>query len=751
MKYSYEWLKEYYQTPDSPQKMAELITTLGSETEGLRSLFVDDKNIVSAKIISINPHPNADKLQLATITDGKAEVTVVCGATNIKEGQIVPYAKPGAKLGEITVTEREIRGVMSPGMLLSERELGISDDHAGIKILGDGVDLGVAITDTLSSDQVIEAEVTPNRGDLLSHFGMARDLMAKSGQHIDKPEIESKEVKAKAEDELKVEIKSDKCSLYVARIIKGVKIAESPEWIKGRLIACGVKPINNVVDITNYIMLDLGHPLHAFDAKKVEDKTIVVAEVEKEQEVMCLDDKARVLLPEMLCIYGGEKPVAIAGVMGLKCSEIDDNSTDIILEAAVFDPKSVRKTSKLLGVKTEASYRFERGVDDRGTSYAIKKAAQMISEVAGGEVLFGEVTAGGVVKQGNVPIEYDKINKLSGTAYTKNQVDGALKALGFEINEDFAYVPSWRHDISIWQDLLEEVMRLEGLDKVKPEALSVKQPSGQSDYFKKEKIKDYLVEMGLDEAITYTFLSDNDIRSAKLEPKDLLEVANPVQVENRYLRNSLVPGLLKVLSRSPSFDDIEIFEMGRVFDKSSELERLAIVTSGKSSQSVDKIVGDLCKKIGVRKSAFNVYEIKREELKRFKIKKPMVHVAEAEIPDLINGAVFDDVKIRDKFDKVAYRPISKYPPVSRDLAFVVDVKYTISEVKDIILDASQAVVLAEPFDEFRDDRFGKDKKSVAFHIYLQNMDKTMSDEEAGREITRIITNLKKVLKAEVRS
>lgn len=751
MKYSYKWLKEYYQTTDSAEKTAELITALGSETERVSSPLVIDKNIVSAKIVGVKHHPNADKLQLATITDGQIEATVVCGATNIKEGQIVPYARPGVKLGEITVTQREIRGIVSPGMLLSERELGISDEHAGIKILGDKVKLGVAVADVLSGDQVIEAEITPNRGDLLSHFGMARDLMAQSGQHINKPEIEPKESKTKAEGQLKVEIKSDKCSLYVARIIRGVKIAESPQWIKDRLISCAVKPVNNVVDITNYIMLDLGHPLHAFDANKIGGKAIVVDEIKKEQEVMCLDDKARVLLPEMLCIYAGEKPVAIAGVMGLKCSEIDDDSTDIILEAAVFDPKSVRRTSKLLGVKTEASYRFERGVDDRGTSYAVKKAAQMISEIAGGEILSGEVIAGEVAKQGNIPIEYNKINELSGTVYTKNQVDGALKALGFEINEGFVYIPSWRHDITIWQDLVEEVMRLEGLDKVKPKVLDVKQPPSESDYFKKEKIKDYLVEMGLDEAITYTFLSDGDIRTAKLEPKDLLEVANPVQVENRYLRNSLVPGLLKVLSKAPSFDDIEIFEMGKVFDKNSELERLAIVTSGKSSQTAEKIVGGLCKKIGVKKSIFNVYEIKREELKRFKIKKPTVYVAEAEVSDLIADAVFDDIKIRDRFDKVAYRPISKYPPVSRDLAFVVDAKYTLSEIKDIILDTSQAVVLAEPFDEFIDDRFGKGKKSVAFHIYLQNMDKTMSDEEAGREIAQIIANLKKVLKAEVRS
>lgn len=621
-----------------------------------------------------------------------------------------------------------------------------------ITVLGSEVEeAGHLVSKLFSADQIIEAEITPNRGDLLSHFGLARDLSAETGKHIDKPEIEIKESEQKAGDNLQVEIKSDKCSLYIARVVKGVEIKESPDYLKERLTACGIKPVNNVVDVTNYVMLDLGHPLHAFDADKIEGQKIIVSEVDKEQEVTCLDDKARALLPEMLCIYDGKRSVAIAGVMGLKCSQIDNETTDIVLEAAVFDPKSVRKTSKLLNVKTEASYRFERGIDDRGTSYAIKKAAKMISEIAGGEILSGEVIAGEVKKQGNVKIEYQKINDLSGTIYSKNQVDKALKSLGFEINENYAYIPSWRHDIGLWQDLAEEVLRLEGLDKIKPEMLTEKGKPARGNYFKKEKIKDLLVEMGLDEAISYTFLSEADIETAKLKVENLLEVANPVQIENRYLRNSLVPGLLKVISKAPSFDDLEIFEMGHVFDKQNEWESLAIVTSGKSSRNIKKIIKDLSIKLNLPDEIFHIYELQRDELKKFKIKKPAVYIAEVDVCKLLDSAKFDDLEIKDEFETVKYRPTSKYPPVSRDMAFVLDEKYSLSEIRNTIINASDAVVLAEPFDEFIDDRFGKGKKSVAFHLYFQDIKKTMSDSEAEKELKKIINALEKKFEAKIRA
>lgn len=750
MKYNYTWLKEYYKTDDSAQKTSDLITELGSEVEPA-CLNTIDPNVIAVRITSISRHPNADKLQLATVSDGNSEVTVVCGAKNIREGQVVPYARPGAKLNGLEVKEVEIRGVKSPGMLLSERELGISNEHTGIKILNKDVHIGLPVSEVIAQDEIIEAEITPNRGDLLSHFGMARDLSAKAGRRLNKPNLEIEEEGSNSNKEIRIEVKSEECSLYIARVIKGVKIGPSPQWLKDRLISCGVNSVNNVVDITNYIMLDLGHPLHAFDAKKILGGQIVVSEIDRECEVMCLDNKARALIPGMLCINDSKRPIAIAGVMGLKCSEIDEDTTDVILEAAVFNPKSVRKTAKLLGVRTEASYRFERGVDDRGTSYAIKKAAKMIVEVAGGKILSGEVVAGKVKKQSNVRVEYKKISNLIGHNYSKEQINKILESLGFEVNEDYAYIPSWRHDINIWQDLVEEVARLGGLDKIVPAYLPAKEVPKSGDYYKKEKIKDILVQMGLDEAITYTFLSEKDIQAAKIGTGNLIEVANPIQIENRYLRNSLVPGLLKVIAKSPSFDDIEIFELGRIFDNNSERESLAIVSCGKSARTVDKIVKKFSDQIGINYDMFKVYKIDRDELKRFKIKKPVVYVAEAEVSKVLNKAKLPNLDIKDKFEAVKYRPISKYPPVSRDIAFILSRNHSLESIKEVIFYSSEAVVLAEPFDEFIDDRFGKDKKSVAFHIYLQDMDKTMSDQDAERELSKVIKTLRNKFQAEIRS
>ena len=645
------------------------------------------------------------------------------------------------------------------------------------------------------NDMVFDLEITPNHGDLLSHFGLARDLAAASGSELAKDKIDLKQSAQQASDTISVEIKSEKCPLYLARVIHGVKIAPSPDWLKERLAALGVKSINNVVDVTNYVMYDLGHPLHAFDAEKITGDSIIVREIESDEEIVTLDGVARELIEGMLVIADAERPVAIAGAMGLKNSEIDEQTTDIILEAAVFSRKSVRKTAKLLGIQTEASYRFERGVDDRGAEYAIDKAAKMISEFAGGEVLKGIVRAGENKKLGMVDIEDEKINRLIGGEIPKEKIGAILENLGFKVENSRAEVPSWRHDISIWQDLAEEVARVEGLEKIKSRPLPSAQMAAQSsEFYKREMIKDWLIELGLDEALNYTFLSGEDATAAKLDLKNLVEVANPIQPENRYLRNSLVSGLLKSIARNPSFDDIEFFEIGNVFGSSiknkntkeptlsdqkgvewvpenSERTNLAIATAGKSARKASKIVKILSEKLKVKSEKFRIYEIDREELKRFKIKKPSVSVAEVELTEILKNFRHPELDSGSKNKKewmpnpacrqawqvrhdgkatVQYRPVSKFPPVSRDLAFVVGGDVLVKDIRNSILDTCDKAVLAEVFDEFEDDRFGEGKKSVAFHIYLQDLEKTLSSGEADGEIAKIITALSEKFGAKLR-
>jgi len=780
MKYSYNWLKEYLKTDNSIEQIGEDLVSLGSDVDDISSFPQIDEKIIAVKITKIEPHPNADRLKLPTIYDGEKEIQIVCGAPNVEVGQIACFAQVGAKVRDFEIEEADIRGVKSPGMLCSPRELELSQDHRGIHILPEDTKLGAKVKDILGGDSVLDLEITPNRGDLLSHFGLARDLSAKYGKKLEKPELhpvrDSRRQDAGGEGEafdgsasisngVKVEIKSEKCSLYMARVIKNVKIAPSPQWLVDRLIAVGAKPINNVVDVTNYIMLDLGHPLHAFDKAKIEGDQIIVKEIDTEMDVVTLDGEARAVLPEMLCIWDLNRPVAVAGVMGLGNSEVDDETTDIVLEAAVFDRKSIRKTAKLLNLRSEASARFERGIDDAGTEYAINKAANMIAEIAGGEVVGEAVSCQpSAFSQPQITIEYDKINAYADLDLENNEIDEILQNLGFETQDGKATIPSWRHDIEIWQDLAEEVYRINGIEKIKQDALPEIEKPAPSDYYRKEAIKDYLVEQGLDETISYTFLSEADVAAAKIDTSDLLELANPVQEENRYLRNSLIPGLLKAVAKNPSFDDIEIFEIGSVFSKNEEWFSLGIVTSGKSARKVEKIIDQLCEKFSFDRNLFSIYEIPQEDLKRFKIKKPSVSIAQADIRELLKEGNFQDLDLKIKKDMNDYRPISKYPPVKRDLAFLV--KSDVSQVparnassiadvggaiRNSILETSPKAILVELFDEFESDKLGVGMKSVAFHVWLEDIDKTLSDSEADEQISKIISVLKEKFEAEIRS
>lgn len=748
MKYSLSWLKQYLKTDKTAAEIGEDLVSLGSDVEDILSFPQIDEKIISAKIIKIDDHPNADKLRLPTVDTGSEELTIVCGAPNIEVGQIVPLAQIGAKIGDIEISEAEIRSVKSCGMLCSERELGLSDEHSGIKILPEDTKLGLPVREILGKDQILDLEITPNRGDLLSHFGLARDLAAKYNQKLEKPEVKLEN--NGDSDQFKVEIKSDKCSLYMARVIKNVKIAPSPQWLVDKLIAVGAKPINNVVDVTNYIMLDMGHPLHAFDRAKIRGNKIEIKDIENEMDVVTLDGEARAVLPEMLCIWDEKDPIAVAGVMGLGNSEVDDLTTDIVLEAAVFDRKSIRKTAKLLNLRTEASARFERGIDDAATQFVIDKAAQMIAEVAGGEVIGSAISCGKVAEPSKILIEYEKINNYAGLNLSKDEIDEILKKLGFVVADGSASAPSWRHDIEMWQDLAEEVYRINGLAKIEPISLPEIAKPMPSEFYKKEAIKDSLVESGLDETISYTFLSEADVEAAKIETADLLEMGNPVQEENRYLRNSLIPGLLKAVSKNPSFDDIEIFELGTVFSKDEEWFSLGIVTAGKSSRKALKIVEELCQKFGFDRNQFKIYEIEQEELKRFKIKKPSVSIAEADVRELLKAGKFDDLNLRLKKAAVKYRPISKFPPVKRDLAFIVDRSIESGDMRLAVLESSNNAILVELFDEFESDKLGENKKSVAFHVWLEDEVKTLSDKEADEQISKIIDEIKSKFGAKLR-
>ncbi len=751
MKILRSWLKEYVDTDRSDQELDDLLTFSGTLVEQVTGGI--DPKVIVAKILEINPHPNADRLRLVKVTDGENEIAVVCGAPNIEVGQIVPLAKVGATLGSMKIKEAEIRLEKSYGMLCSQKELGLGDDHEGIYILDDTYKIGDSLNQYIKPDSVFELEITPNRGDCLSHLGVAREVAALTNQKI-KFHPQEFESLAKDPGKLKIEIQDpDSCFKYCGAAIKGVKIAPSPNWLKNKLLALGHNPINNVVDITNFIMEDMGQPLHAFDKNKVTGDTIIIRSAIDGEKITTIDEIERSLDKEMLVIADSRGPIALAGVMGGTNSAIDNDTTDIILESAVFERKSVRRTAKVLNLTTDASYRFERGIDAEITKIAMLKAAKMICEIAGGEV---EETIVDTAREENndwIKVEHEKINKLLGTEIENNKVDEYLSVLGFEIKDEMCLPPTWRHDVSIWQDLAEEVSRLFGFANIPMVQMEKAQAPKSSDFYFKECVKDILVAEGFTEVFTYPFLSDADINSIGLSPDALVEVANPVQSENKYMRSSLVPGLMRAIAKNPTFDPILIFEFGNVFTSDTELVNFSVASSGRGAKDIiENCVKTLSENNRLNVGEFEIKEYSRDDLQKYKIKKANVYVFEINSRVIIEAmrerGNTTDFKTNDK--PTTYREISKFPPVNRDLAFIVDTNISLDQLEDEIYQISKNVVLVEPFDEFTDDRFGENKKSVALHVWLQDLDKTLSDSEAEKEISKIIITFTQKFEAKLR-
>jgi len=706
-----------------------------------------------AEIKEIKKHSNADKLKIAIVDSGSEQLQIVCGAPNIEVGQKVPLALVGSKLpgGEIKATK--IRGEESFGMLCAQDELGLGNDHTGIYILPEDYEIGKSLSGYLGSDTVIELDITANRGDCLSHLGVAREIAAFENISTKREPIAlSKTETAHSSTKISVEITSpDLCLQYLSRVITGVKIGPSPKWMQDRLIACGAKPINNVVDVTNYILLDLGHPMHAFDWKKIKDSKIIIRRAKKNEDIVTLDGELRRLNPDMLVIADSEKSLAVAGIMGGKNSEVDESTEIIVMEAAQFDRKSIRSTAKSLNLSTEASYRFERGVDSGAIEYAINKAADLIVQTAGGKVLQGIVQSGEKPSKIELQIEHEKICRLLGEEIDSEQINHILRHLGFVVNGNAVTVPLWRHDVSIWQDLAEEVGRIVGYDKIKPLALTKTNSAEKTFYYFVENIKDSLVSAGYSETMNYPFLSDADVIAARLKPENLLEVANPMQSENKYLRNSLIPGLLKNIAKNPSFDPVQIFEVGHVFSKTAESTNIAVATAGKTSddhlKAVDRIIAELGGKESVKMSEFL-----RDDLHQYKIKKPVVWISEINLSKISAGAKIDQgLALKINKNAVVYRGVSKYPAVTRDLAFIVDKKIDAAKVSETIYTISEMINRVELFDEFASDKFGVGKKNIAYHISLQSKDRTLNDQEAEEVIKKIVKNIESSFLAKLRN
>lgn len=750
MRISKNWLKEYIEINKTSEELAQVLDSIGFEVEEVIEMGNIDEKVIVAQILKIEKHPNADKLQLATMTDGEGEMTVVCGAPNIKVGQKVPLAKLGAKLGDFEIKKASIRGVESEGMLCAEDELGLGNDHSGIIILSQVYELGKPYREYLQSDTIFEIDVTPNRGDGLSHIGIAREIAAALGlPNIKKEPISLPMINERSSENITVEVKDlSACPLYFARVIKSVKIGPSPKWLQERIVAAGMRPICNIVDVTNYIMLDLGQPLHAFDLQKVMKKNIIVRFANKGEQITLLDGTVKNLTPDVLVIADEKNPIAIAGIMGGRDSEVDEKTADIVLEAAVFDRKVIRKGKKSLNISTDASYRFERGVDPAIVEYAINKAAKMIAEISEGKVMSGIVKVQGLIPEREVKVEYDNIEKILGLKISHDEINKILKDLGFQIHNEVAKIPSWRHDINLWQDLVEEIGRIYGYDKVVDLPLPKVEKPKKSGYYKIQYIKDILANCGFTEVSNYSFLSEKDAQSSNLSAKDLLEIANPLQPENKFMRPVLSSGLLQNVAKNSIFDPVNIFEIGKVFTKDSESIALGVLACGKDcSKEIDKAKNILAK-INLKADS---KELDREILDKFKIRKGRAFYFEIILEDKLKKILNEEkLDLKSTSLQTKYRPVSKYPAVNRDLAFVINKDTNTEDIKSNILDLSEKIVLVELFDEYVSDKLGKDKKSIAYHIYMQDMDKTLVDIEADGIIKKVIAMVKNKFEGELR-
>jgi phenylalanyl-tRNA synthetase beta chain len=587
---------------------------------------------------------------------------------------------------------------------------------------------------------VLDLEITANRGDCLSILGIAREISALYNLKDIKQQAESimlPSIRKNAEIDkgVKVEITKPKiCPRFTARVIDGIKIGKSPKWMQEKLQSYGFRPINNIVDITNFVMIELGQPLHAFDYDKIKNGLMRIRRAKSGEKLVTLDGQSRVLDENAIIIEDDEKIYDLAGIMGGKNSEVDEKTKTIILQGAIFDPILIRRTSKKLHHVTDASYRYERGVDFKGTIVAVDRAASLIEQTSPG-CQIGQLIDIQSQKFEPVKIEFSakQINQLLGTNFSEAEIVKYLERFGFKVSDNIAEVPSWRsYDVKIWQDLAEEVARLYGYQKIKKTILSKQQPGRENKEWEREqKIKDYLTNLGFTEVESYSYLSAQDLKNLGFNYNDCLKIANPLSSETQYLRPSLLPPILKQITKNPWASEIKIFEIGTIFRKSGEKKQIAITSTTK-----------------IKVGQIDLKEVKPQILNKFKIRKKL-YLQVMDLEDFAKQISLPS-SIKTDFPKVQYRPVSTFPPVVFDLAIIVNQEITEKEVEEIIKESSSLLHHLELFDVYTGPQLPKGKKSLAYHLTLSSYDHTLKDEEIKKVRQKIISNLKEKLDASIR-
>lgn len=764
MKISFNWLKDFVKIDKTPEKLAEVLTLSGTEVEGIKSGHDFLDKVVVGEIITIIKHTNADKLKVCKVRVKKGVVLkIVCGAPNIEIGQKVPTALVGAKLPAGILKKTIIRGIESEGMLLAEDEMGLGDDHAGIYILDKKEPIGKFVKAVLGlNDTVFDLALTPNRADCFSVLGIAREVAAATKRKLQfiPDKFRLKEKASEIAKKLSVKVLDSKlCPKYTARIIENLEIKDSPEWMKNRLRASGVRPINNVVDVTNYVMLELGQPLHAFDYDKLSGakKSIVVRKAYKNEKIKTLDDKERELDPNMLLITEGKKALAVAGVMGGKSSEISSKTKTVILESAVFNPANIRKTTQKLSLRSESEMRFEKGLDFEMTELVADRAAALMAKLGEGRVVPGiiNISAKEKAKPAAIDLPLALLKKYLNINLPELKVKQILKSLGFEVISSKekvlkVQVSSWRADVRLPEDLIEEVGRIYDYNKLKPTYLrgTLKPVDIPKSLIWENKIKDICVTAGFSEVYNYSFYSEDLARSfINIGSKSHYRVTNPINPDQVLLRRSLLPLLkMNMILNSAYEDKICLFEIGDVFlpDKNrfGEEKMLGGYTYGKELRGKAKgLIELLMKELNIDEYQFK-YENKNTQtviVKNNKIGEYTVHPSsegKAYTPkDLLEISYFEiNINSLIKFanEKRNFLKINKYPAVKRDISFFKPKETTYQTLENEIKGLSDLITDLEVF-----DRFEKEGQiSLAVRLTFQ-ADRTLKGEEVDSVMDRI--------------
>ncbi|MHB9155692.1 MAG: phenylalanine--tRNA ligase subunit beta [Endomicrobiales bacterium] len=775
MKISYNWLKEFVEFNQTPDELAALLFSLGLETTVI-SKSGGWEQVITAKVLEVSKHPQADRLSLCKVTDGTNTYSVVCGAPNVAAGQTVPLARIGASLpGGFKIKKAKIRGVESEGMICSEKELGLSNESSGIMVLPDSTPVGRPLEEVVGeSDAVLEVEITTNRPDCLSHWGVAREIGARLQKNVRLPEIPRPGVSGT----VPVTIKDPElCPRYIGCGITGVTVQPSPAWIARRLEKCGVRPINNIVDITNYVLLELGHPLHAFDTAAMAGGEIVVRRAGKDEKILALDGREYALSDSMLVIADREKPRAIAGVMGGEDSGVTEKTRNIILESAVFAPASIRRTSKTLSLSTDASYRFERGTGWTVAETASWRAADLIRQLAGGAVETRTDRYEKTYTPRTIELRPERVKRILGIDVPRAEIKLLLESLGMRTSENGgalrAEIPSWRLDLRQEIDLVEEVARLKGYENVPVTVLPIT-PSLKEG--KKQEpigglLRGRMAGLGFCEVVNYSFAEERELSYFNLPAP--CRIANPLSKENEVLRSDLLPGLWKnlILNLGQGYDDVKLFETGTIFTPQGEKDSFAFIVRGRIWPEWWKWEGkDVPSTLDFYfLSGLLNYLLCSDGANKGKLKitgnkapSPYYHPGKTAVVELDGAAVGEfgvlgprytneigeagyctlalgELDRRWNRETSVYEPLRRHPPVKRDLSLVAAKDMPFEKISGVLNRFIGKGELLQEFELFSVyDRLGTDKISYSLHLIFRHPEHTLTDTEVNAQVDALV-------------